>query len=364
MHKFIIIITCGFYINSYAYSNEYKIGYVTCIINDTIPEEKLSFHIEGQDLKISLLRRELDPPMKEILINRLKKTNFFQTIHISFEESAPSLNKSLKREELVNAHNSHPIWETLPSGVIYDTPLADPQWPRFSAGYAKHLKNNFGKSIFNLSFGENLPLLRYKTDGWTYEFGLQAGLTGLMDIAGWPSRLIASDYFVGAALSFVYDRRWQNMVQFSHLSAHLGDEFLISRPDYMEKRVNLSYEAFKWYTAYRFDSLRPYIGLGYLVDRDPSYLKPFTLEGGIDYIFKETMLFDTTRPVFGVYTHMWSQNNFKPSLRIRTGLQVENPVLGGRHLQFLIDYSCGKSRQGQFYAKREHYIGMLIAIAN
>ena len=222
--------------------SEYKIGYVTCIINETIPEEKLSFYIEGQDLKISLLERDLDPVTKERLVNRLKNTHFFQTIHVSFDERAPSPHTSLKKVELANAHSSHPTLETLPSGVIYDAPIADPQWPRFSAGYAKHLKNNFGQNIFNLSFGENLPLLRYKSDRWTYEFGLQAGLTGLMDIASWPSRLIASDYFVGAALSFVYDRRWQNMVQFSHLSAHLGDEFLISRPDYLGKRVNLSYE--------------------------------------------------------------------------------------------------------------------------
>jgi len=97
-----------------------------------------------------------------------------------------------------------------------------------------------------------------------------------MDIGRSTTRLINSDYFVGAGVSFVYDRRWQNLIQISHQSCHLGDEFLISKPSYLRKRINLSHEAIKWYTAYKFDSFRPYIGFGYLFDRDPSYVKPFT----------------------------------------------------------------------------------------
>jgi hypothetical protein len=264
----------------------------------------------------------------------------------------------------LNSHTSQPSHEILPSDVIYDPPIADPKWPKFSVGYQKHFKNTYGKRIFDLSFGENVPLIRYKTDGWAYELGLQAGLFGLMDVDSSPTRLINSDYFVGGGLSLVYDRKWQNLFQFSHLSSHLGDEFLISRPDYINKRVNLSYEAFKWFTAYKFNSFRPYVGFGYLVHRDPSALKPFSFEAGIDYISEKSFLFDTTRYVCGIHTHFLSQNNFGPSFNIRTGLQTEDAVWRGRHMQFLIEYSQGKSRHGQFYAKKEHYVGLRVAFSN
>lgn len=347
----------------FSYSQDYRMGYVSCIVNDVIPEEKINFYIKGQNLSISLLERELDPSTKDKLTKRLQKTNFFQTINIDLVNPDVPV-ESPQGASFVKAHACHPTWEILPEGVIYDSPIADPKWPRFSAGYANHLTNTYGKKVFNLSFGENFSLLRYKTDGWTYELGIQAGLTGLMDVASSPTRLINSDYFVGAGLSFVYDRRWQNLIQFSHLSSHLGDEFLISRPDFTNKRVNLSYEAFKYFTAYKFNSLRPYIGFGYLVHCDPNNLKPFTFEGGIDYIGENKFLFDTTRFVFGIHTHLWSKNNFKPSLSARTGIQLENPIWGGRHLQFLVDYSHGKSRHGQFYEKKEHYIGFLICVSN
>lgn len=358
-----VSLICILFNSIYAPSQDYKIGYVSCIINDFVPDEKLDFSIKDEKLYIRIFERELDPSTKEKLLQRLKNTNFFKAIDIIVVESqTPS--KPAKGTISVNSHNSQPSHEILPAGVIYDSPIADPKWPKFSAGYQQHSKNTYGKNIFNLSFGENLALVRYKTDGWAYELGLQAGLFGLMDVGSSPTRLINSDYFVGGGISMVYYRKWQNLFQFSHLSSHLGDEFLISRPDYVNKRVNLSYEAFKWFTAYKFNSLRPYIGLGYLVHRDPSTLKPFTLEGGMDYISPTSFLFDTTRFVCGIHTHFWSQNNFKPSLNIRNGLQLEDPVWRGRSLQFLIEYSQGQSRHGQFYAKKEHYIGFMIAISN
>jgi hypothetical protein len=206
--------------------------------------------------------------------------------------------------------------------------------------------------------------LRYKTDGWSYGLGLQAGVFGLIDVDSSPSRLINSDYFVGGGLSLVYDKKWQNLFQFSHLSSHLGDEFLISKPAYVNNRVNLSYEAFKWFTAYKFTSLRPYIGFGYLVHRDPSTIKPFTIETGLDYISKKSFLFDTTHYVLGIHAHFWRQNNFKPSFNIRTGIKLEDSVWRGRHMQLLIEYSQGQSRHGQFYKKREQYIGFLVAFSN
>lgn len=354
------ILISAFFNNCYSFSQEYMTGYISCIVNDLVPEEELNFYIKNEKLYIQLLKRDLDPSTKEKLLRRLKNTNFFKEINISVMNVRTSSQQKLTTLNSLS-QSSH---EVLPADAIYESPIADPKWPKFSAGYQKHLKNIYGKDIFSLSFGENIPMLRYCTDGWAYEVGLQAGVFGLIDVNSSPSKLINSDYFVGGGLSFVYDRKWQNLFQFSHLSSHLGDEFLIAQPAYINKRINLSYEAFKWFTAYKVNSFRPYIGFGYLVHRDPSTLKPFTLEGGIDYISQKSFLFDTARYVFGIHTHLWRQNNFKPSFNMRTGLQFEDPVWRGRHMQLLIEYSQGKSRHGQFYKKKEHYIGVLVAFSN
>jgi len=338
-------------------------GYVSCIINDIIPEEKVEYYIQNENLIIHLLKNELDVSTKEKLVHRLKETKFFKYVEIKNPESKTNSTPP-KDAMVVEPQSSVSTLKLLPAGVLYDSPIADPKWPKFSAGYQRHLKKIYGKDIFSLSFGENLALLRYSNNSWSYELGAQAGLFGLMDIGSNPTRLINSDYFIGAGLSIVYERKWQNLIQFAHTSCHLGDEFLISRPDYLKKRINLSYEYLKWYTAYKFKTIRPYIGIAYLVHRDPSSLKPLTLEVGVDYVSEAKFMFDTTHYILGVHTHHWSENNFKQSLNIRTGLQLDNPVWGGRHLQFMIDYSVGKSRHGQFFKKNEHYIGLLVAISS
>lgn len=365
--KAIICISTLFLISAsagscYGFSEDYRIGYVSCIVKDLIKEEKVEISIIDEELVIAVINRELDISTKDKLYKRLEESKLFQSIHITYVGAGNS--SPLGGASAIKSQEAQSTLELLPAGVIFSTPIADPKWPKFSIGYQQHLKNTYGKNIFNLSFGENLALLRYKTDGWAYELGIQAGLTGLMDIGRSTTRLINSDYFVGAGVSFVYDRRWQNLIQISHQSCHLGDEFLISKPSYLRKRINLSHEAIKWYTAYKFDSFRPYIGFGYLFDRDPSYVKPFTLEAGLDYISEGRFMFNTTRFVFGVYTHLWNENNMNPTVNVRTGLQLKNPIWGGRNVNFLIDYAYGNSRQGQFYPHKENYIGALITLSN
>lgn len=101
-----------------------------------------------------------------------------------------------------------------------------------------------------------------------------------------------------------------------------------------------------------------------MISRDPSYIKPFSFEAGCDYLSKDKFLFETTRYVFGIYGHFWQQNHYNPTLNVRTGLQLENPIWRGRFLQCLIEYTSGPSRNGQFFSKKERYIGILVALAS
>lgn len=344
-----------------SHSQDYYLGYVRAITDDVIPAEDIKFEISNHILFLTITGDPLDIHVEQRLKERLLRTNYFNSINIHYNNKVSRAEGSppLPVVEEKPAAN-----EMMPSGTIYNAPIADPKWPRFSVGYQKHFKKNHGRSIYFLSFGENLALFRHQNNSEAYELGIQAGLFGAMDISSNPTRLINSDYFVGLGLSIVKSKNWQNMIQFSHLSSHLGDELIVSDPHITKKRINLSYETFKWLTAYKFNSLRPYVGVGYIVHRDPSSLKPLTLEGGLDYISEDKFIFHTTRAVAGLHLHSWQENKFRPTFNVRGGLQLENPVWQSRYLQGLIDYSYGKSRHGQFYKQKEHYIGVLISLSS
>src|SRR5690606_13234182 len=108
---------------------------------------------------------------------RLRKTSFFKEIKVSYSNKSQTELVILSPLTIKEKPNST---EVMPAGAIYASPIADPKWPKFSVGYQKHQKDHHGKSIYSLSFGENLALLRYKDNSMMYELGIQAGLFGIM----------------------------------------------------------------------------------------------------------------------------------------------------------------------------------------
>lgn len=358
----VIVFSCIFH--CHAHNPEYYIGYAQAIMEDFSLSEKSEIFLEGNDLKIKIYGEPLTLQSERKFRQRLEKLKYFKTINLVYIEPKAALTDASGQNGNTLPSTVPSNMEFLPSGAIYDAPIADPKWPNFSVGYQRHYDKTYGKNIFGLSFGDNLALFRQKKENTTYEWGIQANLSGLIDFSKAPSKLINSDYFVGAGLSILHNDYWQNMIQFSHLSSHLGDEILLSNKNLARNRVNLSYEALKWYTAYKFKTLRPYLGVGYMVDRDPSSLKPLILEAGMDYISTDTFFMNIGRFVVGVHTHFWQTNSFKPSLNIRPGIQFENARGNGRNLKLLFDYSYGNSRHGQFYEKKEQYIGVLISITS
>lgn len=369
--KWMMITACIY--NCYANNPDYYSGYINAVLEDFSLANKSSVLLEGSKLTIKIHSKIQPLSFQKKLKERLNKSQYFKTVILIYTNPQTKQgntvldNKKIIPQDVpsdIIPTNIPANMEFLPSRTLYDAPLADPKWPAFCAGYQRHYDKIYGKHLFALSFGDNLALFRHHKDNMSYEWGIQAGLSGLMDFSKAPSKLINSDYFVGGGLSIVYDKHWQNMFQFSHLSAHLGDELLLSSQKLAATRLNLSYEAFKWYTAYKFESFRPYVGIGYMVNCDPSYLKPLILEAGIDYVSPDAFLMKTGRFVWGIHTHCWQTNGFKPSLNIRPGVQFENPNGNGRHLRFSLDYSNGKSRHGQFYTKTEHYIGILVSITS
>jgi hypothetical protein len=259
--------------------------------------------------------------------------------------------------------NAHQL-EVLPANNLYEAPIADPMWPKFLIGTANDTKARLGKSLWLFSFGENIGLLKYGSEQAPFEFGVQAALFGLMDIGSRPTRLINSDYFVAAGVSH-RNGDFQHLLQLSHISSHVGDEYLLSRDGSKLARINLSYETLKWFIRYKSNpTISPYIALGYIVHVEPAAVKRLSISGGIDYVSNKCIFNNSTRFIAGGFVNSWQENEFKPTVNLRAGLQYERTKYSNRYLQFLFEYKHGRCQQGQFYNLNVQYAGVLVAFSS
>ncbi len=253
--------------------------------------------------------------------------------------------------------------EILPAKNLFDAPIADPRWPRFLMGISRDFKNNLGKHLWTFNFGENIGLMKYGSQEAPFEFGVQAAVFGLMDISSNPTQLINADYFVAFGLS--HNRgNLQHLFQLSHVSSHVGDEYLLSTEGQNLKRINLSYETVKWFIRYKNNpTISPYVIFGYIVHVEPSPIKRLNVAAGVDYSSSKFIFNDSTRFIAGGFIHAWQENKFSPTTTIRMGLQYERTKYCNRYLQLLIEYKKGKSQQGQFYNRNIDHVGILIAFS-
>ncbi|WP_032739943.1 DUF1207 domain-containing protein, partial [Chlamydia psittaci] len=80
---------------------------------------------------------------------------------------------------------------------------------------------------------------------------------------------VNSDFFVAGLLGFAVDK-WSFRLRLWHLSSHLGDEFLLTHPDF--PRFNLSDEGIDVFASLHYNpQIRLYGGVGYIISRDLTF---------------------------------------------------------------------------------------------
>lgn len=257
---------------------------------------------------------------------------------------------------LMNASRAERV-TLLGAASIFGPILADPKWPRFSLGYRRNQINNFGKSYFAPTIGAVLPMVRWGLPDNVVEFSIHGGVFATMDISSSQSRLINSDYHIGPAVAYKTNSAvW--LFKFSHTSAHIGDELLLSQSGRSIKRIDLSYEIAELILARDCDSgFRPYAGVGYIVHADPISYQNAEWRVGFDFLGPRAIFAPDIRPVFGVHCK-FSRNYQYPQLSIKGGLEVKERILVAKSLQLLLEYYQGSSNDGQFYTMKDRYFGV------
>src|SRR5262245_13785579 len=245
----------------------------------------------------------------------------------------------------------------LPSGLIFDPLLADPRWPHFGASIQRYLDDPDFTHIASVSFGETIPLYRQAITsfGGYWEVGLQAGVFAIFDMDAKSHDLVNADYF--AALTGAYAQGpFELLTRLYHQSSHLGDEFLLRAKT---NRINLSYEAVDLKLSYHLfeRQVRLYAGGGYLFDQDPSNLKPWSAQAGLEWKHRLGFMPHVTT-VVATDVQLHEENSWSPNYSVRAGLQFDRARILGRRLLVMLEYFSGNSPNGQFYKNKIDYIGL------
>lgn len=249
----------------------------------------------------------------------------------------------------------------LPTGHLFKPLLADPRWAHFSAAYRNYQSSNFdGRDIASVSFGETIPIYRnnFGQSAVQWEAGLQAGVFSDFNLNASSSDLVNTDFIV-SAYSSLRVGQFSAFGRLFHQSSHLGDEFLLRKIDTKFERVNLSYEGVDLKLSYDFPyGIRLYGGGAGLFHREPSALKIWSTQYGIEFRSPWRMALASMRPVMGVDIKNHEENNWNYDLSARAGVEFENLQVLGRKLQILAEYYNGYSPSGQFYKEKVEYIGL------
>ena len=249
----------------------------------------------------------------------------------------------------------------LPAGHLFKPLLADPRWAHFSAAYRNFQTNNFdGKDIAAVSFGETIPFYRgnfgQSTAQW--EAGLQAGVFSDFNLDASSSDLVNTD-FIASIYSSVRAGQFSAFGRIYHQSSHLGDEFLLRKVNTKFERVNLSYEGADLKLSYELPfGVRVYGGGGGLFHTEPSTLKPWSAQYGIEFRSPWRIDFASMRPIVAADFKNFEENNWSTDVSARAGVQFDNLQVLGRKLQILGEYYNGYSPSGQFYKTKVEYIGV------
>ncbi|CAD6875464.1 DUF1207 domain-containing protein [Methylomonas fluvii] len=249
----------------------------------------------------------------------------------------------------------------LPTGHLFKGLLADPRWAHFSATYRNYQSNNFdGRDIASVSFGETIPFYRANIGNSTaqWEAGLQAGVFSDFNLDASSADLVNTD-FIASIYSSVRAGQFSAFGRVYHQSSHLGDEFLLRKVNTTFERVNLSYEGVDLKLSYELPyGVRIYGGGGGLFDREPSALKKWSAQYGIEFRSPWRLDFASMRPIIAADIKNYDQNNWSADISARAGVEFDNSKVLGRKLQILVEYFNGYSPSGQFYKDKVEYVGL------
>lgn len=264
----------------------------------------------------------------------------------------------LFRPSIVDIDNAFPAtaapaweWQLLPKGVLYHTYWASAAEPRMSVN-AVDINGNSGPYI-NSSIGGRVPIVRFgsrdMTEGWQFDI---LGGAKLRQNAGDDWDVVTVDFRYDLLLTHaIGPHRWK--FGFYHVSAHLGDEYMLKHPT--EPRLNFLRDTLVMgYSYYALPELRLYGEVGYAFNYDIS--RPLEFQFGFDYgPAGKTGPYGA--PFIAMNGHLREELDYGGNFALQAGWAWRSDGMNTGTFRTGLYYYDGKSPQFSFYNRYERQVG-------
>jgi hypothetical protein len=213
-----------------------------------------------------------------------------------------------------------------------------------------------GRPLMDATLGGRVGMLRYGNDDPFEPDGFQLDFWGAaiarLDVEN-QQDLDSTDYVFGVPITWG-DKRLQYKLGYAHISSHMGDEFAISHPGALNRRINYVRDEIEFGTSwYVVPEWRSYGEIAYA----------FHHSGGADPLgFQFGSELSHPGPTFGgfypfaaVNCEMRQENDFGGNLALQAGWLRRGML--DQTLRFGFHFLTGKSTQSQFFYTSETHVG-------
>jgi len=240
--------------------------------------------------------------------------------------------------------------------------LADLEEPRIFATYGQmdFLNKDFNAVLLGVGTRAKLKTVDIPRINQSVDFNMVGLIKSQFDVSELDTRnnrggaLINTDFMIGGELVKNF-RQGSLRLKYAHQSYHLGDEFLIDNPFYIENRLNLSYETLELLAFRNYNHWGAYIGGAFIVRSEPGNIDKFKVQTGFQY---QGIKRDWFRPLFGVDLKSWGESDWHINTSIKAGFEIDGYL--DQPLQLMLEYYDGKSPYGQFINDDLRFIGLSI----
>jgi hypothetical protein len=355
-----------------AATDPYFEGYIQALVDMHYAEYRVVVLVKDREVWLANLPK--NKLIANSIVSFVKDVPGVKEVHVL--NGVPPENEEL-REKYVRRPQINGIW--FPQMTELFQPLiAAPRQISYTIGYRSGDRVCGNKAV-DISLGDDFAVYRWLDVMWNgdLQIGIDAGIWSVFNmdpshpnIAG-GTELVNTDFYVGVPLTYARDK-WSFRLRGYHISSHLGDEFLVNHPGFVNVngpnkdnpnrvRVNPSFEAIDFATSYQVSEvLRIYAFPGVIVQSDESFpWKPLYIEYGTEVRFLGMKFYK--QKLYGtIYIGLHWRNyqeldwNFDGTYRI--GYEFSKLQGIGRKFRFYIEYHHGYSLEGQFSKDRTHYM--------
>ena len=335
--------------------DEFMTGYVASVLERDLHWERNSYILKIVNGVATITLFKDDPMRREAADKQLRAIDGLQRIEIVVKSADAGKPGVVSRLLGITGEA-----EAFPTGDLFRPLIADPKQPQFFVSFFRFHAPGERFTLASVVFVESFGLYRFF--GSREEDGLQVSVEGAlfaqfnMDTASHD--LINADYTLGFPVTY---RHGDNSLRFRiyHQSSHLGDELLLSANP--PNRVNLSFEAIELLYSREWRGWRVYGGGEYLIDKDPSTLKPLSAHWGIEYRGSKP-LFWNGRPIAGVDMKSLEEHDWALDTSVKAGFEFGHPNPGQRRLRLMAEWYKGYDPHGQFYVHKVDYLGLGVSL--